>query len=200
MTGLRRTLAAAALSAVLAVGLAACGDDQQRDEPPEQPALRIDETDGTVEGVGIGDGRAAIERVFGDAPPGKDTDPSTPIGIEPSDLTLAGSGRPCPDTRGQEVNLRYRGVAFFGYESGICEVTVTSEEAKTLRGLSPGDPIAEVEDLYPELACGETKVSADAGSPEPACWGEAGEGVHLWIGGDPINQVSLAEGPIRPRR
>ena len=161
------------------------------------PALELDERQGTVEGVGLGDGAAEIKEVFGEAPPYDIYANSTPLGVHPTDLTHAGHGGCRP--RGRENALRYRGVSFFAYGNKFCDVAVTSERAVTRLGLSPGDRLSRVEDLYPELECGKTNISSDGTSYEPACWGRTGKRTYMWVGGDPINNLSFGDRPYGPR-
>ncbi|MEK6326379.1 MAG: hypothetical protein AABM66_02485 [Actinomycetota bacterium] len=180
--------------------VAACGgEDGPGDIAPSGPRLAVDEGSGAVDGVGIGDDTATIERVFGEAPPYNIYKNTTPLGVEPVDLTHPGNLGGCRP-RGRENALRYRGVSFFSYGDRTCDVLVTSERATTRRGLSPGDPIERVEELYPELECGETNVASEGTLFEPACWGRTGEGIYIWIGGDPINNVMFVDGPITPRQ
>ncbi len=161
-------------------------------------ALGMNERKGAVDGVGLGDRAEKVERVFGAAPPYNIYKNSTPIGVDPPDLTLAAQGGCKP--RGRENALRYEGVSFFAYANEVCDVLVTSRGAATLRGLSPGDSIDRVEELYSELACGKTNVSSDGTFFEPACWGRIGPKSYMWVGGDPINNILFVNRPIRPRR
>lgn len=171
----------------------ACDSDDGR---AVGPVLELDERKGTADGVGLGDSAAEIERVFGSAPPYDIYTEVTPLGVDPPDLTLAGQGGCRP--HGRENALRYRGVSFFQYDDEVCDVIVTSERAATTRGLSPGDPLARVEDLYPRLECGETDVGSDYPSYEPVCWGAITSHSHLWAGGDPINVLVMEDRPVRP--
>lgn len=180
------------------VALAGCGGGGESSSEESNPKLAVDERHGTVEGVGLGDRDARIERVFGKAPRHTIYQASTPIGVDPVDLTVAGTGG-CK-TKGRENALRYPGVSFASYGGITCDVTITSEEGTTRRGLRPGDRISRAAELYPELECGQTNVSSDGTSFEPVCWGKLGKRTYMWVGGDPINNLTFVDRPIGPRR
>jgi hypothetical protein len=179
------------------ITLAGCGGDNGDRGETSNPKLAVDERNGTVEGVGLGDRDARIEQVFGKAPRYSIYEDSTPIGVDPPDLTLAAEGGCKP--QGRENALRYRGVSFDSYDGIACDVTVTSEGGATRRGLQPGDPISRADELYPKLECGETNVSSDSTAFEPACWGKLGKATYMWVGGDPIDNLSFVDRPIGPR-
>ena len=124
-------LALVPLATIMLVG---CRSDRSSDGERSGPKLTVDERNGTVEGVGLGDNPRRIERVFGDSPPWKQAADFYPLSIESEDVTFPAGRR---DPPGRANALRYRGVSFFVIADEALDVYVTSERARTRRGLRP---------------------------------------------------------------
>ena len=172
---------------------AGCGDQatQQAGDRPEV-RFRIDETEGTVNGGGLGDSARQVRKALGkDASPSKSGD-DAPLDA-PLDLTFPASFK-CPRL-GEYSALRYSSVSF-ALDGEVCLVWVTGEDAATQRGVRPGDALEAAEEAYPELRCGKTDVGSDEEVLEPACWGRMSSGVYVWFGGDPIDNIEMATVPL----
>ena len=71
---------------------------------------------------------------------------------------------------------------------------LTVPGAPTLRGVEIGDDLQDASKLYPELRCGEIppREPIFPGTPgDPYCEGETGDDRYLWLGGDPVNHISV---------
>jgi hypothetical protein len=181
----------------LALGLAVaalggCGGSER----PAAPERRtIDEEAGRYRGVGVGDSRADVKRVFGALKPDQGAGGYTPL--DESDFygpSSMSTPAPCRGPAATTQLMRYPRVVFATCRGRIHNLLVTERGAATRRGVSVGEPLDEARDAYPGLRCG------DAGGGEadeyPYCTGRVGPGRYAWFGNDPIHSITLADGPM----
>ena len=179
--------------ALVAAAVAGCGGG---DGPPDAPERRtIDERTGRFRGVGVGDSRADVKRVFGALKPDQGAGGYIPLdetdSYGPSSMS---SPEPCKGPHFTQQLMRYRGAVFGTCRGRVHDLIVTQDGAATRRGVSVGDPLEEARDAYPALDCG------DAGGGEyeeyPYCAGRVGPGRYAWFGNDPIHSIMLADRPM----
>jgi hypothetical protein len=65
----------------------------------------------------------------------------------------------------------------------------------TQRGVAIGDSLDKAEHAYSGLTCA-TAQTYDEGEEFPACAGQVGRGVFIWVGGDPIDAIQLSPLPF----
>jgi hypothetical protein len=178
---------------VALLALAGCGSNG--------PApTTIDEQRGTYRGVGIGDTPREVRRVFGPRPfADLDREPVFPTRAR-SWADVAGPSTitpPCRPTvnprtgRSRAQILRYREASFFFCDGRAYAVLAMDTTARTTTGLRIGDPLADVDMLYPDITCGEA-TSGDAGRRYPYCVGALASRRRLWFGGDPIRSITIS--------
>jgi hypothetical protein len=196
-------MAAARLFCVLLLvaGVTACSVSSSPSELPSASFDQIDEVRGTYGGVGIGDGREDIWRVFGR---------QDPLGHEESFApTGAGEDFFGPNYIPAETGYAYEDVLFWfpvedihlgrgsplrGRQDEVAGFQVTARGARTLRGIEAGDTLEEARAAYPELTCGEAPAGDIA--TYPYCSGRVAEERHIWFGGDPIANISVSRSPL----
>jgi hypothetical protein len=186
---------------LLIAGVTACTVSPSPDDLPVAQFDQIDEVGGTHGGVGIGDTREEMWRVFGRQPPlGRDE------GFQP---TGAGDDFYGPNYIPAESGHAYEDVLFWfppedihlgrgsplrGRQDEVGGFQVTARGARTLRGIEAGDPLEEARAAYPELDCGEAPAGDVA--TYPYCSGRIAEERHIWFGGDPIANISVSRSPM----
>jgi hypothetical protein len=161
----------------------------------------IDENRGTYRGVGIGDTPREVRRVFGPRPfADLDREPVFPTRAR-SWANVAGPSTITPPCRPTVPNprtgqsraqiLRYPEASFFFCDGRAYAVLAIDTTARTTTGLRIGDPLADVDMLYPDITCGEA-TSGDAGRRYPYCVGALQPRRRLWFGGDPIHSITIS--------
>ncbi len=145
--------------------------------------LRVDERRGTVNGVGIGDGPAAMKRTFGEtAAADPYREPASPLSVEIGEYegpSHFGLGPPF---------YRYERVSFFAEGGRIVGFMVVGA-AETASGLATGDELDRVRDVYPRARCGEAP-RGEYGH-YPACVVRLGPRRIVWFGGDPVSTIMV---------
>lgn len=190
-----------ALVLVAAVVASGCTVSSSPGDLPAAKFGRIDEVDGTYGGVGIGDSKEDVWRVFGQKGPAPRS-----AGLQP---TGAGEEFFGPTSLSAETGYVYEDVAFWfpvedlhlgrgsplrGKQDEVGGFQVTARGAVTLRGIQAGDSLDEAKAAYPELECRDAPAGDIA--TYPACTGRVGEERHIWFGGDPIVNISLSRSPM----
>ena len=185
---------------LLVAGVSACSVSS----PSELPSAtfdQIDEVRGTYGGVGIGDAKGDVWRVFGRR---------APVGHEESfHPTGAGDDFFGPNYIPAETGYAYEDVLFWfpiedihlgrgsplrGRQDEVAGFQVTALGARTLRGIGAGDSLEDARSAYPELTCGEAPAGDYA--TYPYCSGRLAEERHIWFGGDPIANISVSRSPL----
>jgi hypothetical protein len=197
MTFARRSSILALLVSVLVTGCSVSSD------PADLPVAqfeRIDEVQGTYGGVGIGDAKEDIWRVFGEKSPVPHNASFQPTGAR----DFHG-----PTMIPAETGYAYEDVLFWfpvgdsdlgrgsplrGRQTEVGGFQVTARGAVTLRGIQAGDSLDEAKAAYPEVECRDAPAGDVA--TYPACTGRIADERHIWFGGDPIVNISLSRSPM----
>jgi hypothetical protein len=182
-------------------GVTACTVSPSPDDLPVAQFDRIDEVRGTYGGVGIGDTRQDVWRVFGRQPPLGGEEGFQPIGAGDDfygpNYIPAENGYAYEDALFwfpvEDIHLG-RGSPLRGRQNEIGGFQVTARGARTLRGIEAGDSLEEARAAYPELDCGDAPAGDVA--TYPYCSGRIAEERHIWFGGDPIANISVSRSPM----
>jgi hypothetical protein len=186
---------------LLALAASACGSQDR----PQQPARRvaIDENRGAIGGVRIGASKADVRRVFGSYGAHPRAYPS-----EPSDVADEGdTGGPWSvvtgphhlgpgGRRGEQVTLRYPGVAFYVHEDRVFGFLASAPAARTVRGVRVGDRLARAHAAYPRLECEPASRGETTATQAASCSGTLPSGRSVYFGGDPIRSITVMERPF----
>jgi hypothetical protein len=159
--------------------------------------LLIDEREGTVSGVGLGDRVSEIVSAFGPAPV---TDSNSGYGPLESDDNADGLS-----TRelAHERDLRYRRL-YFAADTRVRYLAVTDRHARLSKGVGPGDSMSLIRRAYPGLYCREETTGADGDIFYPVCDGQIAPSVWAYVAGDytqpgvPVSQIWLADADFVP--
>jgi hypothetical protein len=179
----------------------ACSVSSSPDDLPVAQFDRIDEVRGTYGGVGIGDTRKDVWRVFGRRPPLGREEGFQPIGA--GDDFYGPNHFPAESGYAYEDALFWfpvgdihlgRGSPLRGRQDEVGGFQVTARGARTLRGIEAGDSLEEAREAYPELDCGEAPAGDVA--TYPYCSGRIAPERHIWFGGDPIMNISISRSPL----
>jgi hypothetical protein len=186
---------------LVAVAVTSACSQSAANELPVASYEQIDEVGGTYGGVGIGDARDDVWRVFGQQPP---------LGREESfQPTGASDDFYGPNYIPARAGYAYEDVLFWfpledihlglgsplrGRQDEVAGFQVTARGAHTLRGIEAGDTLDEARAAYAELTCGEAPAGDIA--TYPYCSGRVAEDRHIWFGGDPIANISVSRSPL----
>ena len=147
------------------------------------PSLRIDELRGTVNGVGIGDPVAAMERGFGKKQAADAyREPAGPLSVEVGEYEGPSHFRLGPPF------YRYKRLSFF-VEGGQIVGFMVVADAEATSGIATGDGLDRVRDVYPNARCGEAPRGEY--SHYPACVVRLGPRRVVWFGGDPVSTITV---------
>ena len=92
--------------------------------------------------------------------------------------------------------LRYDYVSFLiAPRYGAYAVMVTDPEAKTVGGVSVGDPLSEARKRYPDSECGVQNRDTEYREYR-FCTARVAAGRYIWLGGDPIRSISITIRPL----
>ena len=173
-------LCALALSVALA-GCAGDGDDAMEH--------LIDELGGSYRGVGIGSTEADVRTVFGQPSDSEAFRPTAHDDVRgPYAVPIPGSGPSAVMAYDDEV---------FMLASGRVFAFLAAADAETLRGIAIGDPIDDVREAYPTVACREAHAGeAILGSEDPTytlCRVELTRDRILTFEEDPVRSITLLD-------
>jgi hypothetical protein len=189
----RRATVIAALGA-LSVPACGGGDNGAASQPPGA----IDTRAGTYRGVGLGDDVATMEREFGSQVPAAEGERIEARSVEgeqdygPRVIQLTPPDSASPS---QELAYRYEHVVFLVRKGRIGAVIVNADSARLDGGtVRIGGELETAEQKY-GLRCG-TAYEGSEYEEYPACTGRIAAQRHIWFGGDPIRNVTVAITPL----
>jgi hypothetical protein len=193
----RRSVAFAA-GVVLCLTASGCGEGEA--EKAATPRA-IDEVRGSIDDVGLMASKRDVAGALGPysrpvsaypSVPADSDDEKTagPWSVDTGPHHLGPGGR-----HGEQVTLRYPGVAFYVLRDRVFGFVTTSDGSRTQRGVAVGDPLAHARRSYPHLDCSGAISSDTSAEQAPSCSGFVGKGRHRWIyfGGDPIRSITVME-------
>jgi hypothetical protein len=192
--------------------LAGCGQssDTSDADARREPAITVDELEGTVGGAAIGDSPAEVAKVFGSPRDGTGGD-SLPAGTDAEEIGAPPTyafPQPCDRAHGASdgspremgvTELRYGGVGVSYCQNRAFLFIVSSRGARTLAGATVGRPLAQVRRAYPTLKCGQSTGASTP--PRPLfeyCAGRLGTRRYLWLGRDPVRSIAIGTVWLNP--
>jgi hypothetical protein len=196
----RRNLTTCSLLAVLALLLlvAACGGSEKSSASQSQndaPAT-LDLERGSFGGVALGDAAEEMHQVFGPKSRAEENERITALSVgddpdySPPVLTLEPQAGPAADSA-----YRYENVVFVIRGSRIGAIIVNDPGARARdTDVGIGDKLARAKAAY-DLECGTANEGTEY-EPFPACVGRTAPHVFVWLGNDPITNITLAR--VRP--
>jgi hypothetical protein len=189
---------ATAIATLGALTLVACGGDGDNGASPRAPGGAIDTRAGTYRGVGLGDDVATMEREFGSQVPAAEGERIVARSLEDEQdysppviqLTPPNSALPA-----EELAYRYEHVVFLVRKGRIGAVIVNADGARLDGGtVRIGGELETAGEKY-GLRCGTAYEDTEY-EEYPACTGKLAARRHVWFGGDPIRNVTLAVVPL----
>ncbi|MGI8593051.1 MAG: hypothetical protein ACR2ML_01540 [Solirubrobacteraceae bacterium] len=172
------------LAATATVALSAYFEYRFVDEQPERP-LVVNERKASFRGVAVGDSVRRARKVFG--PGQKGADQFEPLGADPSELST-------PTSIPSLSVLRYRELVVFVARGRVRGFTTTDPDAETKAGAGVGDSLRAAKRVYRNLECDtETDRGDETTLAYPYCAGNLGGGVYLWLGGNPIDNITVLD-------
>jgi hypothetical protein len=178
--------------------LSACGSDDASESAAT--SLRVDETRGTVGGVSIGSSKATVARFFGSYGRAPQAYPSEPLDADDAEdaggpwSVITGPHHLGPGgLRGEQVTLRYEGVAFFVRNDRAFGFLVSAKGARTSKGVAIGDRLRDVRDAYPDVTCEDASRGDTTATQAASCSGKTASGGLLYFGGDPVRSITVME-------
>ncbi len=185
---------AAALGALLTVAatatvaLSAYREYRFVDDQPDRP-LVVNEREASFRGVEVGDSVRRAREAFG--PGQRGGDDFEPLDADPDKLSTPMS---MPDVEA----LRYRELAVFVARDRVRGFTTTDPDAETKAGAGVGDSLRVAKRVYRNLECDIETEGGDEITPAyPYCAGRLRKGVYLWLGGNPIDNITVLRDPDR---
>lgn len=171
----------------------ACGEEDASGRPA--PTL-IDPGAGTVNGVGLGDHRAAIRRELGPARTEGFMLPRLPDDVVLEDIGLPWTLDSLPGVRRTRVlTLFYdRMSVLVAPRMGAYAFFVWRPHARTTSGVRLGDSLTSAVRRHPGLRCG-IRNRASEYVPYPYCKGRLGDN-YIWFGQDPIRSITVSATPL----
>ncbi len=143
----------------------------------------INERASSFTGVSIGGEQETIQPALGTRGPASLNEPIIPANQDIEDY------RGPVSFRGSDEVYRYDGVSVFVTDGAVEGFMVTSRGSHTTRGLAIGDPLDDARRAYPDLGCGTAHTE---GGGYPACAGQLPSGRWIWLGGDPVSNITLS--------
>jgi hypothetical protein len=192
----RLLLIGAILAIACGVAVGACGDGRDASPTASRSVLTVDEQRGTVKSVTLGDSPASVRRMWGSPARGNVgasfAGSAIPLGSD-DDGGLPGGPSPRPVRPGDRFGaLRYPGAsAVYSSRHGVFLIIVTDRRARTLKGVSIGDTLADAQRTYPGLQCGHRDARAEHSATD-YCREHLPNGLWLWLGQDPIETISIS--------
>jgi hypothetical protein len=193
----------ACVPAVLVLAACQSGDDdgaakKVAPKPPPPPArfATVDERVGAYGPLQFGDPVARARQLLGPKRPATIAERHTPTGSRvrfrgPTTLNLQDAAAA---KLSRQLTLRHPDVALYFLDRRLAAFMLTSPRARTRRGVGIGTRLARAKRLYPELRCGFAGGS-EPSVGYPACTGRIRDGMYVWFGADPIENITIS---IRP--
>jgi hypothetical protein len=190
-----------AAAILLPVPIAIIGKHRTVRVTGDRPTL-IDETRGTVNGVGLGATSAQVVAAFGRPPsPWTSHDPVTPLN---GDDSTGGPGHiPARGLHSRSGVLRYPDYSFYLQDDRVWTIEIVDQGAHTKRGVGVGDSMSLVQKAYPQLDCSEGDRGEDEPDPYPVCTGQTGPQHYMFFGGEysdpgiPVKSITIFSRPLR---
>ena len=181
-----------AAAAVATVALSAYREYHFVDEQPERP-LVVDEREASFRGVAVEDSVRRARKAFGPGQLSKDA--FEPLGADPDKLSTPMS---LPDVEA----LRYPDLVVFVARGRVRGFTTTASDAETKAGAGVGDSLRVAKRVYRNLECDTETNGGDEVTPAfPYCAGRLRDGVYLWLGGNPIDNITVLKDPdLTPKK
>jgi hypothetical protein len=166
-----------------------CGGDGRA-----APRVEVDEREGRVGEVRLGDSRERVVEVLGE--PEADTDGRmSPTAHDFYDLGLPWVVGPPADVRqtGRRPQaVRYEDLSvLLTREAGVYAIFSARQGMVTATGVRLGDRLTRARDAMPGLRCGRRNEGSEYVT-YPYCTGRVGRDRYVWFGGDPVASITLA--------
>ena len=199
-------MAAGALLAGLALGCTTPSGNVSRRS--DSRPLRINERQGTVGGVGIGDGFDRLATMFGQPRDTTDDEARRGLPLRTDYDRIGGPGyedaprrctrRPAPgppSPRKQGLtSISYHGVAFDLCDGRVFYFIATAERSRTVHGVAIGQRLRTAKRMYPQLHCAWAPGDR-TDPPRPLyryCSGRVFQHRYVWFGNDPIRSIAVS--------
>jgi len=181
-----------AVAATATVAFSAYREYRFVDEQPERP-LVVDEREASFRGVAVGDPVRRARKAFG--PGQRGGDGFEPLGADPGGLST-------PTTLPDMQALRYPELVVFVTRGRVRGFTTTDPDAETKAGAGVGDSLRVAKRVYRNLECDTATEGGDEITPVyPYCAGRLRDGVYLWLGGNPIDNITvLKDSAFKPKK
>lgn len=129
-------------------------------------------------------------------PQERNQDAYTPTVVGFHDPWIGPYSANCGD-RGPHTKMAYRDAMFILSDRQVCAIIVAGGGWTTTEGVAAGDPISDFEDRNPRANCFDQSLSEYNLQEQRDCRLRLENGLLLWVGGDPINGVAIANGRLR---
>ncbi|HWB56353.1 MAG TPA: hypothetical protein VG479_05400 [Gaiellaceae bacterium] len=184
-----------AIALVAALMLGACGfdTDSPEAESAERDAL-VDLDAGTYRGIGIGSTEEQMKAVFGDKDPALLTESAAPVGHEDSPGPHAFN----PFPGGAKPRwFRYDTVTFFVADGEVVALMIVDPTTITTTGIRMGSELDAVKSGagLEGVRCGTVNEMTEY-EPYAACSGKTVSGLDVWLGGDPLANITIGTVPL----
>lgn len=181
-----------AVAATATVAFSAYREYRFVDEQPDRP-LVVNEREASFRGVEVGDSVRRAREAFG--PGQRGGDGFEPLGADPGGLST-------PTTLPDMQALRYPELVVFVTRGRVRGFTTTDPDAETKAGAGVGDSLRVAKRVYRNLECDTATEGGDEITPVyPYCAGRLRDGVYLWLGGNPIDNITVLKDPdLTPKK
>ncbi|MDP8909748.1 MAG: hypothetical protein M3N47_11700 [Chloroflexota bacterium] len=173
--------------------LGGCGESTAAQSVP------VDERNGSVQGVSLGDSLAEVKRRL---PGGIEADVRTsrtlPLVGDQEELGLPAVIDPPRDGIPLERFglLRYRHLSIsFAPPTGAYVMKIAIPGAGTRAGVAIGDRLDAARTAYPNMRCDVQNRNSEY-VPYPYCTTKLKDGLYIWFGQDPIRSITLSSTPL----
>jgi hypothetical protein len=184
------------LIVLLVLTACGCGSGERPQQPPGRVAIA--ENAGAIGAVRIGSSKAMVRRVFGSYGAHPTAYPGEPSDVAGDETTggpwsvVTGPHHLGPGgLRGEQVTLRYPGVAFFVHDDRVFGFLASARGAHTSRGVKIGDRLARVREAYPRFHCEPASRGETTATQAASCSGTVAGGRLLYFGEDPIRSITV---------
>lgn len=198
MSSPRHRLAAGAFAIASGALVLACGDSPGG-QSGATSIVRVDERNGSVQGVSLGDSLAEVKRrLRGGIEADVRTSRTLPLVGEHEELGLPWVIDPPRD--GIPVErfglLRYRHLSIsFAPPTGAYVMKIAIPGARTRAGVGIGDRLDAARGAYPDMRCDVQNRNSECVA-YPYCTTKLKDGLYIWFGQDPIRSITLSSTPL----